>query len=210
MYGESRRALKKAGKNRILIVEGMDRCGKGTFIKKYLRQLATTKIVVMHCDAPPSVVEDKDAWSKKRYYQLLLECKKLWNEGFDIVLDRSHIGEYVYGYLYRGTDPDWVLPLHDYSLCIEVESDFYADRVTPNVETFIFVDSPENSFARDDGLGLAHNVEQVAKEYERWLETADKLKQIDNKVSVIDWSTEAEGFNETLDKLVLNLTKREF
>lgn len=189
-------------KNKILIVEGQDRCGKTSFIKSYLKGLTNTKMIVIHCDAPPRNVDDVNLWSMRRYNNLMRECRNLWNRGYDVILDRSHIGEYVYGNIYRGTNPDWVFDLHQNIFFRSNSLDYYSDDLVPNVKSLVFTDLPENLVSRDDGNGLTSNLEGFKVERERWLLTFNELTLVDPGAELIDWSSEVLSFDDKIQELV--------
>ena len=187
MLKKNRGDLKMAHGNKIYICDGMDRCGKDSVIKLLRKQITNTRLVSMHCDAPP-VCDDVDLWSRQHYAALLTECRRLWNDGFDVILNRSHIGEFVYGNLYRKSDPEWVFDLHKHVLLSHWQQDFYFDNVAPRIKTLIVVDNGENIIKRDDGLSLATSVDSFNKEYRRWNLCAARLAEIDPNTTLIDWA----------------------
>ena len=119
---------------------------------------------------------------------LLTEVRKLWNDGFDVILNRSHVGEFVYGNLYRKLEPEWVFDLHKHVLLSQWQQDFYFDDVNPKIKTLIVVDNGENIIKRDDGLSLATSVDSFNKEYRRWNLCAARLAEIDPNTTLIDWA----------------------
>ena len=70
----------------LLILEGLDKCGKTTFANKFLG-LAT----VIHC------TKDSDCT------KVLLDAAKMADSGKLVILDRSFLSEMCYGPVYRGT-----------------------------------------------------------------------------------------------------------
>lgn len=188
--------------NKILIVEGLDRCGKGTFIKKYRSLVDNFSTVRFHCDAPPSVI-DKGlhvAWSMRHYNAVLGQARLMWNNSFDVIFDRSHIGEFVYGKLYRKYDPDWVFDCHDKILMAEPRVDWYNENQVPKVEILVFTDSPESLWARDDGEGLSSSLEDIKKEYTRWCECITIMQDRGFPVTHVDW-TKQEFSPSTIEQL---------
>lgn len=90
----------------ILIVEGLDRCGKSTLVEQLRKNYFTgTRILVHHSSSPPKV-ENPNAWEEEHYGIILDHCLDLsMNFSFDIIFDRFHLGAIVYGQKYRNADP---------------------------------------------------------------------------------------------------------
>lgn len=129
----------------LLIVEGMDRCGKSTLIEKLRKNYFTDrKIIVNHCSSPPKGLEDPCAWELDHYEYLFSTFTSL--DGV-VISDRFHLGAIVYGAKYRGMDPQKVL---------EVESKF-VDR---DIVMVTLVDYGENIAARDDGESQEANASE--------------------------------------------------
>ena len=84
---------------KLIIIEGTDNTGKDTLISKILEKYPTA--TVMHCGKPIT----KKYSSKEQdelfriYAQNIVEGK--YDNTHVIIMNRSHIGEYVYGVLYR-------------------------------------------------------------------------------------------------------------
>ena len=87
----------------IYIIEGLDRCGKTSFIDVLRNQIKSPYIFTIHSTKPPGNVNYKE-WSKKYYTNLISRIVNLSLQGNIIILDRSWIGETVYGPIYRNTN----------------------------------------------------------------------------------------------------------
>ena len=131
----------------ILIIEGMDNCGKSTLIKNLRKEyFANPRTIVHHSTSPPKV-DDPNLWELKHYELMFTEAEHLDSDGWDIIFDRFHLGATVYGKKYRGMDPDRIF-----------EIDSYHTRTT----TIVLTDTYEGIMSRDDG----DSIEQSKEEYD--------------------------------------------
>lgn len=88
---------------KLIIVEGTDNTGKDTIISKILEYYPTSTII--HCGKPFS-----NKYSIKEQDELFdLYANNIINGLYKnthiIIMNRSHIGEFVYGRLYRNREP---------------------------------------------------------------------------------------------------------
>ena len=171
----------------IVIVEGPDRCGKGSFIEVLRDNIASSKQIVIHSGKPPSDVEDKQEWAMNYNLGLINNVNLLSRINDAIILDRSYIGEYVYGLIYRKIK---------YTDAMFEDFENKAIKYLLNTRHVVLVnltDSPENVILREDGN--SHKGTISTKEHEhRCFRNLHKLSIIKNK-HLIDWSTET--FNTT-------------
>jgi thymidylate kinase len=135
---------------KLLIIEGPDRCGKNTLIQKFLEQAENS--VVRHwgsakgeTDADKKIHQYK--FFEKEFRLALLRDqfampdkvrypKDIW------IWNRAHLGEFVYGTLYRNTQPrDWVFPM-------EKRFGFDTD---PSIYLVLLTAPPNFLCKRDDG-----------------------------------------------------------
>jgi len=92
---------------KLIIIEGTDNTGKDTLISKILEKYAIATII--HCGKP------KSKTNADIEQDMLFDnyCNHIINNKFEssdvIIMNRSHIGEYVYGTLYRGRSKDKVI-----------------------------------------------------------------------------------------------------
>lgn len=92
----------------ILIIEGMDRCGKSTLVEQLRKRyfLNNVRVLVHHSSSPPKV-ENPNEWEVQHYRQMLDASYMLnYSHDFDIIFDRFHLGAIVYGKKYRNADPE--------------------------------------------------------------------------------------------------------
>ena len=96
---------------RLIIFEGMDAVGKDTQLKAIVNHYPHRTFHTLHYHA----VKNRD-WIQARVlaektYRQMFDICRIMSE-CDIILNRSHYGEYVYGAMYRGyTDPEYVFNL---------------------------------------------------------------------------------------------------
>lgn len=91
----------------ILIIEGMDRCGKSTLIEQLRKQYFTDPRILIHHSSSPPKVENPNEWEIQHYKSLLDTSYYLnYAEDFNVIFDRFHLGAIVYGKKYRNADPD--------------------------------------------------------------------------------------------------------
>lgn len=167
----------------IISVEGMDRCSKSTFIKMLRKKVSNPKIMTIHSDAPPQMLTKKEDildWSLSHYINAIdMQLLLVNTVNANFILDRSYVGDAVYGYLYRDMYKD------------EASMDWMfkqTKEIARYTQYFMFIDSGKNIMNRDDGLSLASDEESFDKEYHRWLYVYSLMKNNGMNVHLIDWS----------------------
>lgn len=98
---------------RVWMVEGVDGVGKSTFITALAERIKTWRMeypYYIHCTGPLKGVSRPERWQKRQFIALCdVVLPALSESGRDVILDRSWIGEYVYGRMYREGDPrEWL------------------------------------------------------------------------------------------------------
>lgn len=83
----------------------------------------------------------------------------------NIIFDRAHLGEWVYGKIYRDYDADWIYYLEEMYLP-------YMTFDPPKL--IVFVDRPENLIARDDGLSYSIELDKKRFEVDRFIDAYDR------------------------------------
>ena len=160
----------------IYVVEGLDRCGKSSFIDVLRSNIKNPNILVIHSGKPPKGV-NTSIWSTDYYDSLIKQSLSLSIlENYNIILDRSWIGETVYGPIYRNDNIGLNRlehEMHDY---------------TEHFKLITFIDSAENALSREDGNSLSESISNKIKEINSFKE-AHNLSRITNKM-LIDWSKE--------------------
>ena len=151
----------------IIIFEGLDRCGKSTQIQKLIHLFHDKSIHQLHYSSVKGfpIKEETKMYSSKMYSDMF---KLLYQNYKDMhfVLDRSHIGEMVYGPMYRGYDGDYVIYIENYW------KDF--EEFWDQIHLITFVDKAENVIKRDDGLSFTTELDKKNKEIEAFVNATNK------------------------------------
>jgi len=180
---------------KLVIFEGIDRTGKNTQINNLINKYSNVNI--RHWRAPDSKSHINSQYAQKlKFHQefnnYLIE-KRLNNSDL-LIWNRSHVGEYCYGSLYRNTKSDWIFDL-------EKIYKFYEDN---NVYLINFYADPEFILYKDDGKSLGRTLELKQKEINLFQEAVD-LSHIINKINIKvnnkndDFIPEQEIFGKILD-----------
>lgn len=171
----------------LILIEGMERCGKSSTVNHIREVLHNPKLIVHHSSKPPKTIWLKDEismWSNIHYTSVLEKFAQLSNAGWDIVMDRAHIGEYVYGNMYRGNSLT-----EDYM--------FWGERYLNQDDTYLILltDDPQKVILREDGNSMSKNIIDISFERNRFIEGFNK-SSIKNKLH-IDWTND--NVNKILD-----------
>lgn len=160
---------------KVIIVEGIDNCGKDTLINKLKNNFGKTKII--HAGIPTS----KDLF--KFYYDGLIHdtLDGYYDESLNAVIhNRSIYGEYVYGPKYRNESRDDIINLiHKLELgqlrTFIFSKDLYLILLTSSNSDLIV--------NNDDGLSLSSKKKDIEDEIKAFNEVFD-LSAIENKKKV--------------------------
>ena len=148
---------------KLLIIEGPDRCGKNTLIQGLLSQ--SDNSVVRHFG---SAKGSNDLEKRNFQYQFFKKEFSLANlrPQFEMpdkeryprdiwIWNRAHLGEFVYGKMYRNTNPEqWVM---------QMES-LYGVDLDPSVYLLLLTAPAEFLCKRDDGKSFSDVIEMREKE----------------------------------------------
>lgn len=128
--------------NRVIIFEGQDRCLKSTMIDRIIRTDSSHYYHTIHYGKPPKITNVQEY--QEKVYSKMFEILSL--SDFDIILDRSHIGEMIWSPIYRN---------YDSSFFIQKEERKWYNNTDKEVYLFVLVDSNIESWTkRDDLQGL--------------------------------------------------------
>lgn len=166
---------------KLLIIEGPDRCGKNTLIKNLTSQ--AENFVVRHFG---SVKGENDMEKRNFQFQFFKKEFELASlrSRFEMpdkeryprdiwIWNRAHLGEFVYGKMYRDTNPEeWVM---------KMESMFAMD-IDPSVHLLLLTADPEFLCKRDDGLSFTAEVDKKAKEIESFKQAFNLSKIMNKKI----------------------------
>jgi thymidylate kinase len=147
-------------RNLFLIVEGPDNVGKSTLINNlnnYYNKLTMHNLHYSNVKQENTIEVIKH--NKKLYDEMFrLMIYALKQDYTGVICDRSHLGEIVYGNIYRGYAGDYVL---------DIEKDYHHILdIFENLFLITLVDEPENLISREDGLSLSTDLDKKQRELE--------------------------------------------
>lgn len=188
-----------------IIVEGLDRVGKTTQIKRMMKYFMDKPIQCLHYTAIPGVTpSEQTEFFKKTFadmFALILGNKnKVW------ILDRSHLGETVYGPIYR--------PNEDINYVWYYEGAFHIKKREDIALIILYDSSFKNVTERDDGDSLSTNLDMVKKEVEGF-KRAYKSTSIQKKIMIDIAGKDVDQVSEEIkeflieSKLIKNQTKND-
>lgn len=171
----------------ILIIEGMDRCGKSTLVEQLRKRyfLNNTRVLVHHSSSPPKV-ENPNEW-EVHHYKSLLDASYMLNytNDFDIIYDRFHLGAIVYGKKYRNADPEDIYAIENMYV-----------HPGDEIALVLLTDHTEAILERDDDDSLESSAAEF-DETRRAFEEAFSRSIIPNKLHIN--ISENGGFKNTYD-----------
>lgn len=160
----------------VYIFEGMDNCLKDTLIQLF-RATLSPQTQILKYNSPPKGIANVELWQKAHFQDMfdLIKINLDNNSSRNLILNRAHLGEYVYSPIYRGYEGDWIFDLEKTFLH---GSDLYKS----NVQLFVFYDSNNcNLRLREDGKSFSNNNdENLDKERLKFLQAFEK-SMIPNK-----------------------------
>lgn len=146
-----------------IIIEGIDRLGKSTLINNILKHYGPHPII--HCSSPPKGIADPAKYQEEYF----TKCFKMLNQPIDVIFDRCHLGEYIYGPLYRKTDPNFIFKIESY----------YPIACEDTILVLLYTD--DFTIMEDDGLSFDFDARE--KEQALFIEAFNKSKII-NKIKI--------------------------
>ena len=164
---------------KLIIIEGTDNTGKDTLISKILEKYPTASII--HCGKPIT----KKYSSNEQDELFKLYANNIVNKKYDnthvIIMNRSHIGEYVYGVLYRNRNKDEVG-----EMIFNVNNILYS-RKDLNIRYIQLLSNSENLLRNnEDGKSLSNgNIEKINKEAKQFKEIFDNINIKDSDKRLI-------------------------
>lgn len=164
-----------------IIIEGIDRLGKGTLINNILKNYGAFPII--HSSSPPKGIENPGEYQREYFYN----CFNILNDrDCSVIFDRCHLGEYIYGPLYRKTDPNFIF---------DIEKQFgNACEYT----RLILLYTDDFSIMKDDGLSFDFSAREMEQRlfFEAFAKSnimKKKLLRVDEKGT---YRNEFDIFNE--------------
>ena len=161
---------------KVVIFEGPDRVGKSTQVKLLFEEFCRRDELAhqMHYSGVKLPKEECIRYSKSLYSTMFNILHK--NRYFaNFILDRSHLGEYVYGQMYRNYEANWVFDL---------EADM-RDRDPKWFDTSFYLVTmildPKKLVDREDGESFSTDLKKKEDEIFRFKEAA-KWSNVTNKL----------------------------
>jgi len=160
----------------LIIFEGPDNVGKTTqieLLRNYFAKKGKPFIITKSSNYKNVTPEEHKKLCIKEY-------KTIFNLGktIDIIADRLHGGEYVYGPIYRGYDGNYVFNFENHKSFL-----------------IVLIDNPENLIKRDDGLSFSTDYNKKKLEIEKFKEFYEK-SFIENKILI---NIEGRSINEVFE-----------
>jgi thymidylate kinase len=181
----------------LVIVEGLDRCGKSTLVEHLRKRYFTSPNILVHHSSSPPKVPDPNVWELNHYSSLFATSKFLVDNYFyNVIFDRFHLGAAVYGEKYRGADP---------SNIYELDARFLRDY--SRAALILLTDDPEAIAARDDGDSLEQSVEEYAQTAAAFIK-AYKMSSCVNKLHIN--ITDNGGFVNTIPTVTAFLDRARY
>ena len=154
---------------KLVIIEGPDNTGKTTVINELIGLYDNVHYI--HCQKPKSKDPIKAALEQQQNFEKLIKLIKALKEHIVpqlVILDRSWIGEYVYGCKYRGNGDEYVTEMIE-----KCYSELYDMKFSsPWFEYYtilLTVDNPEFCGKNDDGKSLSKaDIDNVKDEVKRF------------------------------------------
>jgi thymidylate kinase len=164
-------------RNLFIIVEGPDNVGKSTLIQNIKNQFEDITFHALHySNVKQSSADAVVEYSTKMYnemFKLMVHTVAFDKSG--IICDRSHLGEMVYGPIYRGYTGEYVLDIEkQYTNMLSVWD---------NLILITCYDEPENLIIRDDGLSFSTDFQKKCNEIAGFLNAHEK-SNIKNKLLI--------------------------
>lgn len=169
----------------LVIVEGLDRCGKSTLVEHLRKRYFTSPNILVHHSSSPPKVDDPNQWELKHYDSLFRTSKDLVKfGGFNIIFDRFHLGAAVYGEKYRKANPVSVF---------EIDRQHLSSY--SRAALILITDEPKAISYRDDGDSLESSIEDYEQTRDSFLSAFEKSSCV-NKLHIN--ITSNGGFKNTI------------
>ena len=163
---------------KLLIVEGLDRCGKDTIIQRLMTD--HPHFIRSHFGYPKGNTADEKHEYQVYSFGIEFSMQRIIRTAYGsnyfqdglYVWNRSHIGECVYGPMYREKDPEWVF---------DTEESYFAED--DEVYLLYLYADVEFLLKRDDGNSFTTDIEKKKNEA-RLFEAAVDKSIIKNKMKI--------------------------
>lgn len=180
----------------IIICEGLDRCGKDTQIKLIQQLFIDKPLHILHYSNYKGfeTAIQTEEYSYK-VYKSMFELLSNNYKQLHFILNRSHIGEYVYAPMYRSYSGSYVFNLELYQKRIHKE--FWE-----SIYLITFIDEVDNLIKRDDGLSHSIETDKKQEEINRFIEATNKSNINHKKIININGKNIEKVFEEVKEFLI--------
>jgi len=128
-----------------IIFEGLDNSGKSTQITNIRKAFRDKGFIVTHSNFIKGFTSEEYKNIAANEYSNMFN---IFNTKTDIICDRLHGGEMVYGPIFRKYNGDYVISL---------EEKYLLDNI-PDLFLIVIVDEPENLISREDGKSFSTDI----------------------------------------------------
>jgi polyphosphate kinase 2 (PPK2 family) len=162
---------------KLIIFEAQDRCGKDSHIQELIKGLKN--YTVRHWSFPEgNTPEEMTTWQKRSFNEEFSHYSSLRhqfsNDNHVLVWNRSHIGEMVYGTIYRNSNPQSWVPQLETLYGFGQDSQIYLIHLVADVDFLV---------SQDDGNSYSNEIEKKSEEAEKFNE-AIQQSSIQNKITI--------------------------
>jgi len=163
---------------KLLIIEGLDRVGKDTLISAVSKDYR--HVVKRHWSYPvgetnkEKTLYQKNVFMREFYLQHLIRNTPEFSKDSLYVWNRAHLGEYVYGTLYRNSDPSSWIP--------DLERSYHFDSDTEVYLVFLYADA-DFIAVQDDGKSYSKDAYDKQQEIMKFEDAFDN-SLIKNKLKI--------------------------
>lgn len=180
---------------KIIIIEGPDNCGKSLLISKLIEHFST--ITLIHCSKPDFNKKDELSLLYDTYANAINKNKFNTNV---LIFNRSWIGEYVYGYLYRNKKLEDIenMILNIEKNIVKNNDVYYIQLISSNIDLLL---------RNEDGFSLSNNsYEKILNEVTLFKDIFNKSSLKNKKLIYINENDKFRNFNDILNE-VFNFLK---
>ena len=172
-----------------IIIEGQDRCGKTSLTQELIKYLTDKPIQQLHYTAFKCFDKKQDCikYSKSVYKQMF---KFLKSNKTNYILDRAHLGEYVYGYLYRKYTEKQARYIFKLEEILKVNEN-------KDIALIVLADSSNERLNREDGKSISNDNKTSEIEFNRF-KAAYGMSIIPNKIFI---DIAGKDFNTVLNEV---------
>lgn len=187
---------------KLVIVEGTDRTGKDTLIEGLAKFFTDQDIALMikHWGFPVGRTnEEKTAYQKENFRSEFKRFNSLRDsDDMAVIWNRAHLGEMVYGPLYRQSDPKcWIIAL---------EEEFRFDKDSEIFLIYLKAD-PEFLVSQDDGKSFSNELVNKQMELRMFREAFESSKIMNKLMIKVNEKDEYIEPERILDEAIRFITK---